>query len=71
MNNDPTSTGSSFHCSTTVPPPTQGTRPPLGDTASQESRAFEGLKRKFYCSGGRERLGQGYEDWGLQIFPAA
>lgn len=36
----------------------------------QENRAFEVLKRKFYCSGGRERLGQGYEDWGLKIFPA-
>lgn len=36
----------------------------------QENRAFEVLKRKFYCSGGRERLGEGYEDWGLKIFPA-
>jgi len=36
----------------------------------QENRAFEVLKRKFYCSGGRERLGQGYEDWGLHVFPA-
>jgi hypothetical protein len=36
----------------------------------QENRAFEVLKRKFYCSGGRERLGEGYEDWGLKIFPS-
>lgn len=37
----------------------------------QENRAFKVLERKFFCSGGRERLGQGYEDWGLKIFPAA
>ncbi|MGF6971063.1 hypothetical protein OKW43_008158 [Paraburkholderia sp. WC7.3g] len=36
----------------------------------QENRAFEVLKRKFYCSGGREHLGEGYKDWGLKIFPA-
>jgi hypothetical protein len=36
----------------------------------QENRAFDVLKRKFYCSGGREHLGEGYEDWGLKIFPA-
>jgi hypothetical protein len=36
----------------------------------QENRAFDVLKRKFYCSGGRERLGEGYEDWGLKIFPS-
>ena len=35
----------------------------------QENRAFDVLKRKFYCSGGREQLGKGYEDWGLKIFP--
>jgi hypothetical protein len=28
------------------------------------------LKRKFFCSGGRERLGEGYENWGLKIFPS-
>ena len=37
---------------------------------SQENRAFEVLKRKFYCSGGRENVGHGYENWGLKIFPA-
>lgn len=36
----------------------------------QENRAFDVLKRKFFCSGGRTGLGQGYEDWGLTIFPA-
>lgn len=35
----------------------------------QENRAFEVLKRKFFCSGGRERLGEGFENWGLKIFP--
>ncbi|WP_436023230.1 DUF3800 domain-containing protein [Trinickia sp. LjRoot230] len=36
----------------------------------QPNRAFDSLKRKFYCSGGRERLGEGYENWGLKIYPA-
>lgn len=36
----------------------------------QENRAFEVLKRKFYCSGGRECVGEGYENWGLNIFPS-
>jgi len=36
----------------------------------QESRAFEVLKRKFFCSGGREKIGQGLEDWGLKLFPS-
>lgn len=36
----------------------------------QENRAFETLKRKFFCSGGRERLGEGFENWGLKVFPA-
>lgn len=35
----------------------------------QESRAFEVLKKKFFCSGGRTNAGMGYEDWGLKIFP--
>ncbi|WP_321812504.1 MULTISPECIES: DUF3800 domain-containing protein [unclassified Burkholderia] len=37
----------------------------------QDNRAFEILKRKFYCSGGRAQLGVGYQDWGLKIFPSA
>ena len=36
----------------------------------QENRAFEVLKRKFYCSGGREGVGNGYENWGLKIYPS-
>jgi hypothetical protein len=35
----------------------------------QENRAFEVLIRKFYCDGGRENVGTGYENWGLKIFP--
>lgn len=35
----------------------------------QDNRAFEVLKRKFFCSGGREKLGEGFENWGLKIFP--
>lgn len=38
--------------------------------AGQENRAFDVLKRKFYCSGGRENVGTGFENWGLKIFPA-
>jgi hypothetical protein len=38
--------------------------------AGQENRAFEVLKRKFYCSGGRNKVGQGFENWGLNIFPS-
>lgn len=36
---------------------------------TQSNRAFEVLKRKFFCSGGRQNVGEGYEDWGLKIFP--
>jgi len=35
----------------------------------QDNRAFEVLTRKFFCSGGRENVGEGYEDWGLKVFP--
>jgi len=35
----------------------------------QPNRAFEILKPKFYCEGGRENVGDGFEDWGLVIFP--
>jgi hypothetical protein len=35
----------------------------------QENRAFDVLKRKFYCSGGREKVGEGYENWGLKVYP--
>jgi hypothetical protein len=37
----------------------------------QENRAFEVLKRKFYCDGGREQVGSGYEGVGMKIYPAS
>lgn len=36
----------------------------------QENRAFNVLKRKFYCSGGRGNVGGGFENWRLKIFPS-
>ena len=35
----------------------------------QENRAFEILKHKFFCSGGRSNVGSGFEGWGLKIYP--
>ena len=35
----------------------------------QPNRAFEVLKPKFYCKGGRPNVGQDFEGWGLKIFP--
>jgi len=35
----------------------------------QQNRAFDVLKAKFFCSGGRENVGEGFENWGLKIFP--
>jgi hypothetical protein len=35
----------------------------------QENRAFEVLKKKFYCDGGRDHTGTGYEGVGLKIYP--
>ena len=35
----------------------------------QPNQAFDVLKRKFYCDGGRERVGMGYENVGLLIYP--
>ena len=35
----------------------------------QANRAFDVLKRKFFCSGGREAVGQGFENWGLKVYP--
>ncbi|HOY21719.1 MAG TPA: DUF3800 domain-containing protein [Cellvibrio sp.] len=37
----------------------------------QENRAFEVLKRKFYCDGGRGQVGSGYEGVGMKIYPAS
>jgi hypothetical protein len=36
----------------------------------QANRAFDVLKKKFFCSGGREQVGNGFENWGLKIYPA-
>ncbi|HET7267276.1 MAG TPA: DUF3800 domain-containing protein [Oleiagrimonas sp.] len=37
----------------------------------QPNQAFEVLKKKFFCAGGRTNLGVGYEGWGLKIHPPA
>jgi hypothetical protein len=37
----------------------------------QENRAFEVLKKKFYCEGGRGKLGEGYKGVGMSIFPTS
>lgn len=36
----------------------------------QKNQAFEVLKRKFYCDGGRAEVGKNYEGLGLKIYPA-
>lgn len=35
----------------------------------QPNRAFDVLKKKFYCEGGRENVGNGYEGYGLKRIP--
>lgn len=35
----------------------------------QPNRAFDLLRAKFYCEGGREQVGEGYDQWGLKHFP--
>lgn len=35
----------------------------------QANRAFDILQHKFFCAGGRENLGENYEEWGLKVFP--
>lgn len=37
--------------------------------SEQNNRAFDVLKKKFFCEGGRECVGNDYEDWGLKRFP--
>ncbi len=37
----------------------------------QENRAFDILKRKFYCDGGRDHVGTGYEGLGMKIYPSS
>lgn len=36
---------------------------------NQPNRAFDILKRKFYCDGGRQAVGSGYEGVGMKVFP--
>lgn len=36
---------------------------------TQANQAFELLRRKFYCDGGRNAVGMGYENVGLMIYP--
>lgn len=36
----------------------------------QANRAFEVLKKKFYCDGGREEVGKDYEGTGMVIYPS-
>ncbi|OTA18656.1 3-deoxy-D-manno-octulosonic acid transferase [Xenorhabdus beddingii] len=35
----------------------------------QPNQAFDILKKKFYCEGGRDAVGIGYKQWGLKIIP--
>ncbi len=35
----------------------------------QENKAFDILKKKFYCDGGREAVGEGYEEIGMKLYP--
>lgn len=37
---------------------------------AQDNKAFEALKSKFYCAGGRTRVGKGYENVGLIVHPS-
>lgn len=36
---------------------------------TQKNHAFEVLKKKFYCGGGREAVGKDYEGVGMGIYP--
>lgn len=37
----------------------------------QKNRAFEVLKQKFYCHGGRDKVGSGFEGFGMKVFPTS
>ena len=37
----------------------------------QENRAFDVLKNKFYCDGGRDNVGNEYEGVGMKIYPTS
>lgn len=36
---------------------------------NQENRAFDALKEKFFCEGGRDKVGENFDGWGLKIVP--
>lgn len=35
----------------------------------QPNRSFDALKNKFHCKGGRPKVGEDYDGWGLKIVP--
>lgn len=35
----------------------------------QPNKAYDVLKRKFFCAGGRDKVGSDFENWGLKIYP--
>ncbi|WP_340621430.1 DUF3800 domain-containing protein [Xenorhabdus siamensis] len=35
----------------------------------QANQAFAILEKKFFCEGGRNKVGEGYQQWGLKVFP--
>jgi len=37
----------------------------------RDNRAFEVLKKKFYCDGGRENVGNDFDGVGMKIYPAS
>lgn len=37
---------------------------------NQANRAFDVLRKKFFCSGGRAEVGEGFENWGLKLYPS-
>ncbi len=42
---------------------------PVGLSYIRPNQAFDLLRRKFFCAGGRDRVGTGYENVGLMVFP--
>lgn len=36
---------------------------------AQQNQAFDLLRSKFFCAGGRDRVGKGFEEVGLMVFP--
>ncbi len=36
----------------------------------QPNQAFDMLKRKFFCDGGRNKVGEKFENVGLKVYPA-